>query len=326
MFFSLKNAISSFFKSLYRSKKISIYVIFLLSSFGFWFLTMLSKTHETTFNIPIQYINYPIDLVEGVNPPNLIQVRVKAAGISILSFYLFNNSSIILDYERANSQPTRNGKKLFWIMNSKREEIANILSSSIEIMNVKPERIVALFLNKMKKEVTVRLKSEIHLKPSYWLERDVKITPNTVVLYGDENLLDSISSITTSLLEVQDLDKDQVFETSLIFPNGLKSKTNFVLIELNVEPFIEETITKEVEIRNLSKIYSIKLFPKKVNVTLRLSKDKYHLLKTNSLGPFYVDASDLSEKTLFVRHDKFPQGIKLKRIFPNRLEFFLIKE
>ena len=70
----------------------------------------------------------------------------------------------------------------------------------------------------------------------------------------------------------------------------------------------------------------MKLFPKDVNVTLRLPRDKYQLLKTNFLR-LYVDAAELGDKkTVLVKYDGLPEMVKLERIYPNYLEFLLIKE
>lgn len=83
---------------------------------------------------------------------------------------------------------------------------------------------------------------------------------------------------------------------------------------------------QEVRIRNLKAGYSMKLFPRDISVTLRLSQDKYHLLKTNFLK-LYVDASKLGkQKTLRIAYDNLPEGVKIERLYPNRLEFLLIKE
>ena len=108
--------------------------------------------------------------------------------------------------------------------------------------------------------------------------------------------------------------------------NISNSKTNSVLVNLDIEPVVEEVFVQEVKIRNLKEGYSMKLFPKDVSVTLRISKDKYHLLKTNFLK-LYVDASKMgNQKTLSIAHDNLPEGVKIERLYPNRLEFLLIKE
>ena len=122
------------------------------------------------------------------------------------------------------------------------------------------------------------------------------------------------------------VDENQVCEVPFILPNGLECKTNFVVVEIDVEPFIEEVITKEVEIRHLRNDYSMKLFPRNASVILRFPKDKHQLLDANFLR-LYIDASEAEEqKTVQIKYDNLPVGVKVERIYPNRLEFLLIKE
>ena len=211
-------------------------------------------------------------------------------------------------------------------MNSKRKELADILGASTEIMNVNPERILIPFANKIAKEIPLILNAEINLKHGFWLANDIKIIPTSVTLYGEQNLLDSINTITTDLLKLDDLEKDQLCQIPLIIPDGLKGKLKTVSVEINVEAFIEEEVTQEVEIRYLEKRYSMKLFPKDVDVTLRLPKNKFQLLKTDLLR-LYVDASEIGgQRMIPVRYDNLPQGVKVERLYPNHLEFLLIKD
>ncbi|MDG1348863.1 MAG: hypothetical protein P8P67_04035, partial [Flavobacteriales bacterium] len=90
MLSNLKNRIVSFFKSETNNKKLSTYALFLFISFSFWFLSMLSKQHETTLRVPLTYINFPADKVLVSTPTSFIEVRVKAPGFSILFYNLFN--------------------------------------------------------------------------------------------------------------------------------------------------------------------------------------------------------------------------------------------
>lgn len=326
MFNTLKKNFSSLTKYISEKKRLNTYILFLFISFAFWFLTMLSKTHETTFLIPIRYVNYPADLIEVTPPVDFVQIRAKAAGISIILFYLLNDQSLILNYDVANSQPIVNGKNLFWIMNSKRKEVADVLGTSIEIMNINPERIIVPFINKIKRVVPVVLDSDINLKQTFWLSDDIKVHPSSVTLYGEKGLLDSITSITTEFLQLDNLDQDQIYDINLVIPSGLECEINSVAVELSVDPFIEETITQEVEIRNLENSYSMKLFPNHTSVTLRLPKDKYPLLKTDFLR-LYVNASEVDyEKKILIKYDNLPSEVRVERIYPDRLEFLLIKE
>ena len=322
----LKKVTISFFRSIFKNKQLGTYIFFFFISSAFWFLSMLSRTHETTLNIPVRYINYPINLVEVEEPDNFIKVRIKAAGISIISFYLFNSKKLVLNYDIANSKLKEKGKIFFWIMNSVRKEISYVLGSKIEIINISPDKLASSFVNKKKKEVSIILNSDISLKKEYWLKDEYVLEPSSVVLYGKEEVLDSIVNVTTDLLKIDGLYKDEMYEVALHLPNSLESNTKSIEVHLEAEPFIEEIITKDVEIRNLKKGYSIKVFPRDVRVTLRMSKDKYQLLKLDFLN-LYIDASICDgEKTIPIYYDNLPASVKVVRIYPNQLEYLLIKE
>ncbi len=326
MFTKLRNLIVSFLKLFSKNKNIGTYTIFFFISLAFWFFTMLSKVHETNFVVPIKYINYPVDLIPLSNPDAFIKVRVKAAGISIILFYLFNRSYLVLDYDVVNSQPTNKGKNLFWIMNSKRQELTNIFGNSVDIIDIKPDRLLMSFENENKKEVPVELNSDINYRPSYWLDGDLKISPLSVAIYGKQSILDSITSVQTKLLKLNDVYKDQQHKVDILLPKGVKCKNTSVFIDIGVEPFIEEFILEEVQVRNLKDGYSIKLFPREVGVTLRLSKDQHRVMKTGFIQ-LYVDASNILDKNILViEYDILPQMVRVERIYPNSLEFLLIKE
>ena len=318
--------ITSFFKSVIQNRKLSLYIFFFIISLSFWFLTVLSKTHETSLIIPVDYINYPIDLIADESPDDYIEIRVKSSGISIISFNLFNSSSIILDFDLANYKPKENGAELFFNINSKRQQISSVLGISFDILDINPNKLSVNFVNKQNKKVPIILDSEINLRESFWLASEININIDSITVFGERDSLKSIKYISTDKLKIDDLHKDQIASISLKIPNSLYSNTENVIVEINVEPYIEEVISKQVNIRNLQQNYSLKLFPSNVSVTLRLPKENFSLLETNFVELF-IDASDLNDKrTLFVQYGSLPNGVKIKRIYPSYLEFLLIKE
>ena len=90
MFGNLENRISSFFKSGSNKKKLSTYTLFLISSYSLWLLSMLSKDHETTLNVPVEYVKFPTDKVLVSPTISFIEARVKAPGFSILFYNLLS--------------------------------------------------------------------------------------------------------------------------------------------------------------------------------------------------------------------------------------------
>ena len=327
MLSNLKNRIVSFFKSETNNKKLSTYALFLFISFSFWFLSMLSKQYETTLRVPLTYINFPADKVLVSTPTSFIEVRVKAPGFSILFYNLFNFEELNLDIQQANTKPKKGGSEVFWLMNSKRKDITEVLSSSVELIAISPVKLIIPFSNKAKKKVAIKLNQSISLKPEIWFANPISLIPDSVMVYGEQEKLDAITFIETDELVLANVSENENHSISITIPDDLQCKVEKIEVVIEVEPFVEQMLKLKVETKNLDKEYSIKLFPEVVQVTLRAPKDKYSILQTDFLN-LSVDASliDSEKTTLTVEVENLPSFIQLQRVYPSRLEYLLIKE
>ena len=324
----LKNRISSFFKSASNNKKLSTYALFLFISLSFWFLSMLSKQHETTLKVPLIYSNFPADKLVSAPVANFVEVRVKAPGFSILFYNLFNFSKLSLDIDKANTKPNKGGSEVFWIMNAKRKAVVEIISTSMELLDISPERLVIPFSDKAKKKVAIKLNQTISLKPEIWFANPIILIPDSVMIYGEKQQLDTIDFIDTEELLLTDVsESNNNNKVSLSIPEQIQCKIKNIDVIIEVEPFVEQLIEYKVQVMNMKKGYTIKLFPEAVQVTLRAPKDKYSMLQTDFLT-LKVDASLISSEnsTLDVEVENLPSFIQLQRVYPSRLEFLLIKK
>lgn len=327
MFNNLKNRIASFFKSASNNKKLSTYALFLFISFSFWFLSMISKTHETTLQVPVKYINFPADKVLVSSPVSFVDARIKAPGSSIVFYNLFNFSKLSLDIQQANTKPKKGGSEVFWLMNSKRKELSEILSSSMELIAINPEKLSIPFSDKAKKKVAVKLNQSISLKPEIWFANPIVLIPDSVMIYGEQQQLDAIAFIETEELILAEVDENATHTLGISIPDGLQCKVNEIETVIEVESFVEQMLKYKVQVKNLKKGYAIKLFPEVVQVTLRAPKDKYSMLQTDFLN-LTVDASLINSenRALTIEVENLPSFIQLQRVYPSKLEFLLIKE
>ena len=152
-----------------------------------------------------EYVNFPADKVLVSPSVSFIEARVKAPGFSILFYNLFNFSKLHLDIQQANTKPKKGGTEVFWLMNSKRKSISGILSSSMELIAINPERLIIPFSNKAKKKVVVKLQKSIDLSPEIWFAKPIYLVPDSVMIYGDQQQLDAIDFIETEELLLVDV-------------------------------------------------------------------------------------------------------------------------
>ena len=323
----LENVSSRFFKSQKHNKRLSTYFLFFIISFSFWFLSMLSKQHETTMDMPISFSNFPADLIPPQSSPDKVSVRVKAPGFSIIFYNLFTFSILDLDVSASNSKPIKDGKEIFWLMNAKRKKIANVLGSSMEILDIDPSRVSISATNKSLKKVPIKLQENITLKGEYWFSKPIHLLPDSVTIYGHQLQLDTINHILTKELRIFNLSDNKKLTINLEEIDGVLRKISSVDVIISVESFVEEKIMKPISVKNLQKGYSAKLFPENVAVTVRAPRNQYLLLQTDFFNT-EVDAAEMSSEknTLEVLINNLPSSIKLQMVYPERVEYLLIKE
>lgn len=327
MLLDLKKRISSFFKLKLNDKKLGTYSLFLFISLSFWFLSMLSKDHETTLELPISYLNLPADKVLLSSPLSFVEVRVKAPGFAILLYTFFNNTKLDMDVEMANMKLNKSGSESFWIMNSNRRAISDILSSSIDLITISPQRLSLIFSDNSKKKVAVKLNSDISFGPEIWLANPISLDYDSLIIYGSMEQLDSIDFILTKELLLSNVSENRSLEVPLIIPNNIKSKLHSVNIDINVESFVEQLLICSVNAIKLKDGYSIKLFPNEIEVTVRTSKKYFGLLQADLLD-ISVDASLITSQSttldIYVRNS--PTFLQLKMLYPSKVEFLLVKD
>jgi len=109
--------------------------------------------------------------------------------------------------------------------------------------------------------------------------------------------------------------------------DNILRKISSVDVIISVESFVEEKVMKQISVKNLKKGYSVKFFPENIAVTVRTSRDKYLLLQTDFFNA-EVDATQMSSEnnTLDVLINNLPSSIKLQMVYPERVEYLLIKE
>jgi len=327
MFSFLNNKNLNYFLFFLKSKSFLKYLFFFIISFSFWFLSMMSKYHETSLILPVKHINFPIDKIVLSKPDEQIYIRVKAPGFTILFYNLFNNTKLILDLNSANVKPNKNGAEYFWFMNVKRKDISELLSPSMELVAINPQQSSIFFSNKESKIVPVKLKSEIILQDEKRFAKPIKICPDSIKIYADREQLEKIKFIETENFVLTNVSKSNKYNIDVKSIDSVELDINQIEISIEIEDFIEETLVYNLEVKNLMDGYQIKLFPDVVDITLRVSKEKYNVLQTDLLKAI-VDMSKFSYKNhkLEVEVVNLPSFVQLERIYPSSVEFLLIKD
>ena len=149
----------------------------------------------------------------------------------------------------------------------------------MELVSINPQQSSIFFSDKESKIVPVKLRSKIILQDEKRFAKPIKIYPDSVKLYANLEQLEKVKFIETENFVLTNVSKSNKYNIDVKSIDGVEFDINKIEISIEIEDFIEETLVYNLEVRNLMNGYQIKLFPDVVDITLRVSKEKYNVLK-----------------------------------------------
>lgn len=118
------------------------------------------------------------------------------------------------------------------------------------------------------KKVPVRILSSVGFKSQYMAVGKLRVEPDSVLLYGREELLNTVSEVSTELISADNLSSDFYGEIALKPIENIRLSTPIVRFLLPVVRYVEQSVTVPVVAVNVPEGVSMRIFPD--NAVLRL--------------------------------------------------------
>ncbi len=315
-----KNNIASYLKS----KKVNVFLLFLVLALLFSVLTKLSEDYTQTIAFNIETINIPEDKVIVRDSSHVIQITLTTYGFRLMKYYM-TKPSIKVDFQNLD----KNATHYFW---AQKREFPNVVSQfdpNIKIEGVNPDTILFRYdVNNIKK-VPVVLDADINYSPGFDMIEDYKLAPDSIKVIGPKVLTDSITQVFTKLLKLNDINANIMASVQLQLPEDLeevKFSQDQVVVTAKVEKFTEGSIVVPVNIINIPDDVKIKFYPKTVSVLYYTSLTNF---KTISSSSFIIecDYNELKAQDTYLipKITQYPERVKNVRLNENRIEFILLQ-
>ncbi len=307
----------------YKNKKVKLFLIFLLLSFFFWFLSKLSKEYTTTVPFSIIYINQPKDKKIFPDENQKLEITLKSTGFDLLKYSFNKNIKVDLSVMKV----LKKNKAIVDIKDIL-PQIQDQLGSQVSILGIHPELLEFDFGKLDSKKVKINPNLSLSYKSGYYLTEDLKIEPDSIVVSGPKEIIDTIHDISTKLLLLQDLKGNFKKEIPLIKhpDNKIKFNTNTVTIIGLVEKITEGEIELPIKIIH-AKGVKIKVFNDKVTAKYKVSLKDYDKIKPEDfkvICDFSKTQKD-SLNYLIPEIQKQSELVTDVELSPKRIEYLILK-
>lgn len=305
-----------------KSKRINIFLMFLVVSFGILILTKLSKIYTNTiaFNIVMQ--NVPeTDVILSDSTP-ILNISLKTQGFNFLKYYIkkpvigINFSENI---NKTNGVYTWNNKTAY-------SDIISQFDKDIEVLHINPDTLQFKYDKNDIKRVPIVLNTNVEFKLGHDLLDDYKLTPDSVKIVGPKSVLSEINKIETDTLQLNEVfsDINSNVKLKLISADLLKYSPTEVLVFANVDRFTEGRLKVPVEVVNVPDSIGIKYFPKIVTISYYTSLTNYKSVN-NTDFKVICDFNDVThnQQYLLPKIINKPTEVRNLKINLKQIEFII---
>ncbi|WP_241664764.1 YbbR-like domain-containing protein [Seonamhaeicola maritimus] len=306
-----------------KSKRINVFLLFLLFAFIILIFSKLSKEYTNTVSFEIEKLNVPEEQVI-LNDSTTLDITLKTHGFKWLNYY-FEKPKIVIDF---NKDVTKT--ESVYIYSKSTAYLNNTqFDKQVELLSKSPDTLVFRYDVNLVKKVPVKLNADIKFSAGYNITKPVSIEPDSVVVIGPHILVSEINSLETEKVEFIDIRQDLQEKAKLKLPKhsaDLKFSTSTINLRATVEKFTEGTLKVPIRTINVPDSISLKYFPKEVNVSYYVSLDNFNAVKINDFR-LVCDYAKVKGNQSFLVPEliQFPETIKNPKINQQQIEFIISK-
>jgi hypothetical protein len=311
--------------------RFSVFLVCISLSTLMWGLIKLTKEYEA----PVKYHVIPWKLPDNKilvgNPDSIITLTLNANGFELFSRMIFRrDNSVTVDLSKIKLH--RDGDNYTGIVRSSNllKSISEQLPAGAKLIGVDTDTLHFTFRKSHRKRIPVHAALTLDFTRQYQLYDSLGIRPDSLWIYGLEEIVDTIAYINTEKKAIRNLNSNYTLTLGLVLPHtkpAVKLSVDSVTVVLNVEKFTEADIEVPVSLFSDSKSVSYRTFPEKVMITCRVAMRDYKRLDPSLITAVvdYEAAVKSGNNRVAVEVRRKPKFVKIIRIEPEKVEFLIMK-
>lgn len=306
-----------------KTKKINIFLLFVLLAFIILLLTKLSRDYTNTVTFNITSKNVSEESVILKDPSHKLKVTLSTYGFKWLKYY-FLTPNLEIDFA---NDVTKTDSVYIWSSAKGFPTINNQFDKTETIISINPDTLRFKYDKNTVKLVPVRANITINYSPGFNALEEKIIEPDSIKIIGPSSLLDNIAFLTTKAFNAENV-RGPISETLVLDTDSIDKAINIttkeVKLKYNVEKFTEGTLSIPIELINVPNSIRLTHFPKTINVYYFTSLKAFKNIKKNDFK-VVCDYKELLNNNAYLTPKliKEPKGVKRVRLQQQNVEFII---
>ena len=248
------------------------YLFFLVLAACVWYGHAMHSVRNTRVPVLVSYTGIPGTIaIGGEGLPDTVMVEVRDAG-QRLNAYLREPPLLTVDLHSY-----VHGEKgtIHITADDLRRKISDRLQGTSKLIATTPEEISCTYYTEREKTVRVISDVQLTMAKEYQLVGEPQLSQTSIKIFGNGTQLETIDSIYTERVEISDLSDTTRVRVALAPPKGIRVEKDSIELLVIAERFTEKKITVPLRVENAPTGYTIRLFPREVEATLRVGMSHF---------------------------------------------------
>ena len=268
-------------------------MLFLALAAAIWYGHAMQSVRNTRVPVLIQYTGKPGSIgLAAPALPDTVMIEVRDAGAR-LNTYHRDPLRLTIDLHSY-----IHGEKgtIHVPSDALRRSISDILQGTSRLISTQPEQITCAYFTEQEKTVVLAFDGDITPAAEYQIVSGPSLSRKRIKIYGEDKMLSTMDTIYTEYVTLRDISDTTNLRVAIAQQQGLRTETDSVDVQIILERFTEKKFMVPLHVRNVPEGYRIRLFPKDVEVSVRVGMNHFAEVQPRDVHAYCTYSPERKDK------------------------------
>lgn len=256
------------------------FLLFVVIATIVWYGHAMQSVRNTRVPVRIQYTGKPDAIgLKAPGLPDTVMIEVRDAGARLNTYH---RDPLRLTIDLHSYIHGERGR-IYIPSDALRRSISDILQGTSRLIETAPEDITCDFFTEQERNVCLAFRGTLKTANEYQLVGQPTLSRKRMKIFGDEQSILAIDTLYTEYQELTEVTDTMNIRCAIDAPEGIRLEGDSVDLRIIAERYTEKKFSVPVHIKGIPEGYRIRLFPKEVEVSVRVGMNHFGQVKAGDI-------------------------------------------
>ena len=256
------------------------FLLFVVIATIVWYGHAMQSVRNTRVPVLIQYTGKPDAIgLKAPGLPDTVMIEGRDAGARLNTSH---RDPLRLTIDLHSYIHGERGR-IYIPSDALRRSISDILQGTSRLIETAPEDITCDFFTEQERNVYLAFRGTLKTANEYQIVGQPTLSRKRMKIFGDEQSILAIDTLYTEYQELTEVTDTMNIRCAIDAPEGIRLEDDSVDLRIIAERYTEKKFSVPVHIKGIPEGYRIRLFPKEVEVSVRVGMNHFGQVKAGDI-------------------------------------------